>query len=528
MMHVLVLMQAPTEIATAYSYDGNSSSLYCSQYSNACGLFTLHVPGTCTCTEGFAATQGADVNGQPLNTEPLPMPVPTQPLEILADVQATLSVLFLLFAFKQHRVRNLSRKKNTVPQGVSVLALWLTFVSSALAGADIFFSSSSAKAYNTIIQAFSDPQAKKYVESAAGSLSLFVNVIMASPRVYRVVLKLFRLAASLTLLLHVPLAVLFGSKAGVDEVDEGEPRKQTDDSREDIEPEERREAASATAPAPSPAPAPAPAPAPRSSAPNGTDSASAASVVVMAVVVALVSGCCAHGHVGGRYWLMDLKGIKGVGTAAKAAKLARAWTKTSAPLLDGVATLAQVAAWKRESAGFCMVHAMLFRALSAGTSLVALQYTGRLFDFGSDTTTPLDWLSLTAPLRRAAVPSLISALVVINNFIAWGPLMYCYVRKMWWALALLAAAVLALVAWEPVLDWGLSQYLHEHVDLVQLWRMFVHGTGRVTTQPLQWPALWAHIALAQVLLMLWVIAFSGGIGIGVVAFLVSLVYHILA
>ena len=78
-------------------------------------------------------------------------------------------MLFLLFAFKQHRVRNLSRNQNSVPQGVSVPALWLTFVSCALAGADLFFGNSSTKAYNAIAQAFADPQAKKFVDSAAGS-----------------------------------------------------------------------------------------------------------------------------------------------------------------------------------------------------------------------------------------------------------------------------------------------------------------------------------------------------------------------
>ena len=177
---------------------------------------------------------------------------------------------------------------------------------------------------------------------------------------------------------------------------------------------------------------------------------------------------------------------------------------------------------------------MLFRALSAGTSLLALQYTGKLLDMhnleyhfdsdfgGNNPTDPVEWASLLAPLRRAPVPSLISSLVLVNNCIAWGPFMYCYLRKTWWALALFTAAVVALVAWDPVLDWGLSQLLHEHVDPARLWHMFVRGTGRVAGQLPQW-CLYAM--LAQVQLMVWFIALGGGIGIGVTAALVSLVHR---
>ena len=72
------------------------------------------------------------------------------------------------------------------------------------------------------------------------------------------------------------------------------------------------------------------------------------------------------------------------------------------------------------------------------------------------------------------------------------------------------------------MTWGVRDFVDEHLNGPKLWSALVHGTGRISGQLPTWCA---YVALLQLMLVAWTIAFAGPVGLAVAALLFSLAHR---
>jgi len=358
--------------------------------------------------------------------------------------------------------------------GISAKSVLLWAVAMICKHSDLFTGNSFKRAVTEVTSAFAHPQAQKFKDSVSGGLNLFVNLFLMKDSVHTASIKTYLVVSSVVMVV-LARNRFFGSQP------KNLPKKEkaSEESGKEIS------KSKTTQPV----------------IPDKNDSFPGIWLVFVAVL-----GGCITAAVAGK-----------IAPNSISQKLIRSSIKWTGTILEPLTVIPQLSMhkqdWNEGNRDTMALYCIFFKALYFVAHALLLTFNGKVFASPAveDTSSLAKWpsyaLAAMQPLIRTSIANRVRRTAALGAAVLHIPFFMRFVRHQWMVLLVCFGCTLSVCAYLEVPPATLL-----NVELFSLENLSQTGV--------------AYMVLLEVMLAIWVIFFSGSVGIFTTAVCINMLYHL--